>query len=247
MFAALLLATTSTSAFAQQPVGVDGGGVFNPLLGADGHGQHLEPPADVTETDFDLDTAKAQVLGGDGGVYHTKEAALLGADGHGQYQPLAAGKVTSTQLVTEALEGGSGDATTDSDSESTSSPSIVTAASVTCTGDDDDDDDCDDEFWVVTHYNNDTVCFDDGDAEEPTRCISSWSFHMLAVFSHLMFWSVVVLFFCMGWTIHKKNQMNRQLVNRMAIMLEGEGDRVLLVPPSYLDADALNQKGATVV
>jgi hypothetical protein len=36
-----------------------------------------------------------------------------------------------------------------------------------------------------------------------------------------MFWSVGILFFGMGWTNHKKNQMNRQLVNRMAIMLEG--------------------------
>ena len=51
MFAALLLATTSTLAFAQQPVVVDGGDVFNPLMGADGHGQYL-PPADVTESDL---------------------------------------------------------------------------------------------------------------------------------------------------------------------------------------------------
>jgi hypothetical protein len=57
--------------------------VFNPLTGADGHIQHLtQPTADVTETDFDGIAAKAQqqVLDGDGGVYHTEEAALLRMD-----------------------------------------------------------------------------------------------------------------------------------------------------------------------
>jgi hypothetical protein len=235
LFVGSLLAATAA---AEEPldqgqvmVGLDGGGILNPappapaVIGADGHGQFLPPTAEV----------------------------IVGADGHGQFLPPPA-EVTDTQLVdvklvspTSELLGadGHGVFVPPSEQEELLDGSGDVPAIVDHWGD----------HWTLTHFNNDTVCFDDGrdtTVGTTTGCWSSRSFHMLTGFLTISFWSTVLLVVWMACRLRGATRRNRELTNRIAAMLEGriasefgafvqsdplalDDDGIMLVPPSYID------------
>lgn len=231
---------------AQQPtsqtiLGGDGHGQLVPaasqqtILGADGHGQ-LQVPLD------DQPAPAPAILGADGHGQHVPAASqqILGADGHGQQHIDQTELITSTNLSPEiAGSGGSG-------------------------GDDDaaaDDDDDADGFWTITHWSNDTVCFDDGeggDDDAGTWCMSSFYWRLYSIGSHLLAFMVFCVLIMQCCIIRKKTRANRELVNKLAVLqtinnsldddsaygafVQSSADTVALVPPSYNLNDSFQEK-----
>lgn len=235
----LLGLSTAQHQTSQTILGGDGHGKLIPaasqqtILGADGHGQ-LKAPLD------DQPVPAPAILGADGHGQHVPASqTTFGANGHGQHIDLTDELITSTNLSPEiAGSGGSG-------------------------GDDDvaDDDDDADGFWTITHWSNDTVCFDygeGGDDDAGTWCMSSFYWKLYSIGSHLLAFMVLCVLIMQCCIIQKKTRANRELANKLAVLqtinnsldddnaygafVQSSADTVSLVPPSYNLNDSFQEK-----
>jgi hypothetical protein len=227
-----------------------------PLLGGDGHGQQQQQQPDGGSEEVEV-------------VTETVQTPLLGGDGHGQQQQQHFdGGSEEAEAVTATAETPASDNAPDavgrhSAANAAAARALEAAASTT----DDDDTDDDDSYWTFTHYSNDTVCWagtgdadDDGalvGGEETAQqwCASKRAWYMFAFTSHVMFWTVVMSFLLMAYTIHKRGKQNRELRNRMAVMeinchdfgdfvqtASAGDDRIELVPPTYNQGASFPEK-----
>jgi hypothetical protein len=203
-------------------------------------------------------------------VTETEQTPLLGGDGHGQQQQQQldggseeAEAVTATAETPAASDNAPDAVGRHSAANADAARALEAAASTT----DDDDTDDDDSYWTFTHYSNDTVCWagtgdadDDGalvGGEETAQqwCASKRAWYMFAFTSHVMFWTVVMSFLLMAYTIHKRGKQNRELRNRMAVMeischdfgdfvqtASAGDDRIELVPPTYNQGASFPEK-----
>ena len=208
-----------------------------PLLGGDGHGQQ--------QLDGGSEEAEA--------VTATEQTPLLGGDGHGQQQQQLDGGSEEAEAVTETAQ---------TPPASANAPDAVGWHGAADAAIDDDD-----SYWTFTHYSNDTVCWagtgdadDDGalvGGEETAQqwCASKRAWYMFAFTSHVMFWTVVLSFLLMAYTVHKRGKQNRELRNRMAVMeischdfgdfvqtASAGDDRIELVPPTYNQGASFPEK-----
>jgi len=240
-----------------------------PLLGGDGHGQQQQQQLDGGSEEAEAVTATEQtpLLGGDGhgqqqldggseeaeAVTATEQTPLLGGDGHGQQQQQLDGGSEEAEAVTETAQ---------TPPASANAPDAVGWHGAADAAIDDDD-----SYWTFTHYSNDTVCWagtgdadDDGalvGGEETAQqwCASKRAWYMFAFTSHVMFWTVVLSFLLMAYTVHKRGKQNRELRNRMAVMeischdfgdfvqtASAGDDRIELVPPTYNQGASFPEK-----
>lgn len=262
-------------AVAQQPVdqvilGADGHGQQN-ILGANGHGrqQNDDQVAILGADDHGVLNSPTQTTFTGKPLTETKH--LLGADGHGTYTPLkevpAGEAATDTQptpaVVTQTqpvmLGAVSHGELLDTETPDGSGEDDDAGANAVDADDDVDDDADSSSWWSFTHYNNDTVCFNDGaadDDDDSSGCWSSFYWHTIAIGSHLFGWFILFLIFAQCWISSKKTRIIRELRNKVAVMqtinnsLDDQtfgsfvqaGDTVALVPPSYSTNNSFPEK-----